>query len=192
MGFGLFGYNSDVPRSSSFGEKCIRKRAIHKGRAINFFVDEVRLPNGKTAVREYVDHPGAVTIIPFTDPKTVVLVRQYRYPVGKTTYELPAGKLDPREKPLACARRELREETGYTARRIRRILTFWPAPAFSNESMYIYRAEGLKSGLMNPDDDEFIDAVKIPFKKALDWVYSGRIKDAKTMIGLLACATKRP
>ncbi|PCI40721.1 MAG: ADP-ribose pyrophosphatase [Elusimicrobia bacterium] len=190
-GSGLFGYNPGVPRSKSFLEKCIRQRVIHKGRAINFHVDQVRLPDGKTAVREYVDHPGAVTIIPFVNAKTVVLVRQYRYAIGKITYELPAGKLSPREKPLVCARRELREETGYSARRMRRLLTFWPAPAFSNESMFIYRAEGLSPGALDPDDDEFIDAVKIPFYKALDWVASGRIKDAKTIIGLLACAVRR-
>lgn len=191
MGGWLFGYNSVVPRLVSFFEKCIRKRLIHKGRAINFFADTVRLPNGKTATREYVDHPGAVAIVPFLDSKTVVLVRQYRYPVGETTYEIPAGKLDPREKPLVCARRELREETGYSPGRIRRLLTFWPAPAFSNEAMFIYRAEKLKPGPINPDEDEFIDAVDFPLKKALDWIYAGRIKDAKTIIGLLACAGKR-
>lgn len=180
-----------MPRKDSFFEKCIRKRVIHKGRAINFNVDTVLLPNGKTATREFVDHPGAVCVVPFLDPKTVVLVRQYRYPIGKTTYEIPAGKLDPGEKPLRCVRRELREETGYTARVVRRLMTFWPAPAFSNESMYVYRAEGLKPGAVSPDDDEFVAAETVPFRQALDWVFSGRIRDAKTVIGLLACAGKR-
>jgi len=190
-GGGLFGYNAGVPRKDSFFEKSIRKRVIHKGRAINFNVDTVLLPNGKTATREFVDHPGAVCVVAFLDPKTIVLVRQYRYLVGETTYEIPAGKLDPGEKPLPCARRELREETGYTARVVRRLLTFWPAPAFSNESMYIYQAEGLKPGTESPDEDEFIAAMSVPFRQALDWVFSGRIRDAKTVIALLACADKR-
>jgi ADP-ribose pyrophosphatase len=191
VGFGLFGYNSSVPKRDPFFEKCIRKRAIHKGRAINFNVDTVRLPNGKSAVREYVDHPGAVCVVPFLNSKTVVLVRQYRYPVGETTLEIPAGKIDPGEKPLTCVRRELREETGYGARRIRRLMTFWPAPAFSNESMYVYRADGLKSGTVCLDEDEFVSAETVPFRRALDWVFSGRIRDAKTVIGLLACAGRR-
>lgn len=172
----------------NFVETVIRRRPVHKGRAINFYVDKVRLPDGKAATREYVDHPGAVAVVAFRDSQTVVLVRQYRYPVGETTWEIPAGKLDAHETPRACVIRELREETGYTARRVRRLLTFWPAPAFSNERLHVYRADGLASGPMSPDDDEFIEAKPVPFKTALAWIRSGKIRDAKTTIGLLACA----
>lgn len=172
----------------SFVESVVRRRLVHRGRAIDFYADEVRLPDGKKAFREYVGHPGAVAVVPFLDPETVVLVRQYRYPVGAVTWEIPAGKLDKGEPPLKCLRRELVEETGYTARRVRRLMTFWPAPAFSNESLHIFRADGLAAGRARPDDDEFIEARPVALKAALGWVRSGKIKDAKTVIGLLSCA----
>jgi ADP-ribose pyrophosphatase len=119
------------------------------------------------------------------------LVRQCRYPIGKITYELPAGKLDGKEAPLVCARRELREETGYTAGRLRTLSTFWPAPAFSNETLYIYVADRLRRGPVALDEDEFVEVVQIPFQKAMNWISSGKIKDAKTIIGLQACALKK-
>ena len=174
--------------AKSFVETVVRRRPVHRGKAIDFFVDEVRLPDGGRAVREYVGHPGAVAVVAFLDPKTIVLVRQYRYPVGRTTWEIPAGKLARREDPLACIRRELKEETGYTARRVKRLLTFWPAPAFSNERLHVYRADGLRPGSMSLDDDEFLEAVPVAFSTALAWTRSGKICDAKTVIGLMACA----
>ncbi|MFH1726131.1 MAG: NUDIX hydrolase [Elusimicrobiota bacterium] len=172
----------------SFTENRVRRKSFCPGKAVNFCVDHVRLPNGNRAVREYLDHPGAVAVVPFLDKDTVLLVRQYRYPVGQATYELPAGKLAADEPPGACLRRELREETGYTAGRFRRILSFWPTPAFSNELLHVYVADRLKPGVSSPDEDELIEAVRVPFRKALAWALSGRIKDSKTIIGLLACA----
>lgn len=171
----------------SFTETLVRRKPVYTGLAINFRVDEIRLPNGRRAYREYVDHPGAAAVVPVLGGD-VVLVRQYRHPVGETTYEIPAGKLSGSESPSRCIRRELEEETGYSAGRLRRLLAFWPAPAFSNESLHIYVADRLSSGVMRPDEDEFIEAVKIPLRKALDWIASGKIKDAKTIIGLLAYA----
>lgn len=184
-----FGYNPSVSRS--FIEDLIRKKPLYRGKAVSFCVDEVRLPNGRTATREYVDHPGAAAVVPFLDRDTVVLVRQYRYPVGAVTYEIPAGKLDAGERPLRCIRRELEEETGYAAGRFKRLLSFWPAPAFSNEVLHIYVAEDLRPGRFAPDEDEFLDSRPVPFDKALDWIRTGRIQDAKTIIGLQACALRR-
>lgn len=167
-------------------EKRLRLRPLYKGRAVGFNVDEVRLPDGGRAIREYLDHHGAVGVLPFLDKETVILVRQFRYPIGEVTLEIPAGKLDPRESHLACIKRELREETGYTARRIRHILDFWPTCAFSNELIRLYIADGLTPGRHAPDQDEFIEAVAVPYREALDMVYQRRIRDSKTMITLLA------
>lgn len=174
--------------SAKLVERFVRRRSAHGGRAVRFRVDEVRLPNGKSAIREYLAHPGAVAVVPFVDKHTILLVRQYRYPVGAVTLELPAGKLDAGEPPLACIRRELREETGCTTGRIRRLLTFWPAPAFSDEALHIFVADRLRRGPLSLDDDEFLEVVEVPFRKALRWVRAGIIKDSKTIIGLLACA----
>lgn len=189
MGSSGFGYNAGVSRR--LDEKCIRKKRVYRGRAVDFFVDEVRLPNGKSAQREYVGHPGASSIVPFLDKDTIILVRQCRYPVGKITYEIPAGKLDGIEPPLQCAKRELREETGFKAGRVSRLLTFWPAPAFSNEVLHIYVGDRLKTVGAALDEDEFLEVVQVGFQKALDWITSGKIKDAKTIISLQACALKR-
>lgn len=175
----------------SFAERFVcRARAYHGG-AVNFRVDRVRLPNGRTAPREYIDHPGAAAVVPVLGDK-VVLVRQYRYPVGKVTLEIPAGKLDARESPRACILRELEEETGYRAGRLRRSLRFWPAPAFSNETLHIFVADRLAPGTTRPDEDEFVEPLIVPLRQALGWIRSGKIKDAKTIIGLLAYSLDRP
>jgi len=173
-----------------FRERFLKSRLVWHGRAVDFRVDTVRLPNGRPATREYLDHRGAVAVVPFIG-SDVILVRQYRHPVGKTTCEIPAGKLDEGEKPLACIKRELKEETGFTSRRIARLIDFWPTPAFSNELIFIFIADRLVPGRMNPDEDEFIESVRVPFKKALRWALSGKIRDSKTVIALLACAALR-
>ena len=177
--------------SKTFVETLSRRRTVYQGKSVNFRADVIRLPNGKPAVREYMDHPGAVGVVPFLDKKTVVLVRQYRYPVGKTTLELPAGKLDAGETPLSCVRRELREETGLTARKVTPLIEYWPTPAFANEVLTLYVASGLTQGKLCPDDDEFLEVVPMGFQKALDLVRTGQIRDSKTVIGLLACAAWR-
>ncbi len=171
-------------------ERRVRRREIYHGKSVNFRVDLVRLPNGRPASREFLDHPGAVAVLPFLDPRTVVLVRQYRYPVGRVTYEIPAGKLARGEDRLACLRRELREETGFSARDIRPMLSYWPVPGFSNEVLHLYVARDLKPGPARPDDDEFIEAEAVPLETALRWVFSGKIRDSKTVIALLASKVK--
>lgn len=169
-------------------ETFVKSKVVHDGNAVTFRVDTVRLPNGKTATREFMDHPGAVGVVPLLPGGRVVMVRQYRHPVRKVTLELPAGKLDKGERPLPCVRRELAEETGYTARRITPLIRYWPTPAFANEVLHLYVAEGLKAGTMHADEDEFLECVTLPFRKAVDLVRRGEIQDSKTVVGLLACA----
>ena len=177
-----------MPRS--FLETRVRKREIYHGKSVHFRCDLVRLPDGATATREFLDHPGAVGVVPLLPGGRVVLVRQYRYPVGEHTYEVPAGKLARGEDPRACVRRELREETGYRARTIRPLLEYWPTPAFANELLRLYVARGLTPGRMDPDDDEFVEPLVLPVSRALRWVFSGKIRDSKTVISLLACRAK--
>jgi ADP-ribose pyrophosphatase len=166
-------------------EKFYKRSTVFTGRAVSFRVDEVILPNGKHATREYMDHPGAVAVIPFINKDTIVMVRQYRHPVGKVTLEVPAGKIDKGEKPLACVGRELEEETGYRAGKIIKLNSFWPTPAFANEVIHIYAATNLKPTKKNPDEDEFIDAVQVKFADALKMVKNGKVRDSKTVIAIL-------
>ena len=172
-------------------EKLVRKNQVYGGKSVNFYVDDIELPNGAQATREYLDHPGAVGVLPLLPDGRIVLVRQYRHPVGEVTLELPAGKLDAGEDPLACVRRELREETGYKASKITPLLDYWPTPAFANEVLHLYVAEDLVGGALQPDDDEFIEKVEMPLKEALDLARRGYIKDSKTLVGLLAYAVWR-
>lgn len=153
---------------------------------MSFFTDTVRLPNGKKAVRDYMGHPGAVTILPFLDRKRVLLLRQYRYPVAETIVEIPAGKIDAGERPLACARRELLEETGYWPKSIKKTLSFWPTPAFANEVMHVYTAWDLEFKGAGTDEDEFLEPFPVEFAKAVRWVKEGKIRDAKSIATLLA------
>ncbi|MHB9154380.1 MAG: NUDIX domain-containing protein [Endomicrobiales bacterium] len=166
-------------------ERLYKRHRVFAGRAVNFSADEIILPDGRKATREYMDHPGAVAVLPFIDEKNIVLVKQYRFPVREATYELPAGKLDRGENPLACVRRELLEETGYRAGTVKKMLSFWPTPAFSNEVIYIFSATSLTVSVKSPDEDEFIETRTVPFRQALEWVRKGRIRDSKTVIGLL-------
>jgi ADP-ribose pyrophosphatase len=170
-------------------EKAIRRKRIYRGEAVNFWVDTVRLPDGGTSVREYLGHPGAVAVIAVKeegrDPK-LLFVRQYRYPIKQVTLEIPAGKLSKGERPLSCARRELEEETGFRAGRVKYLLSYWPTTAFSDEIIHIYVARGLRPGSFNPDADEFIEPVVLPLSRALEMIRRGRIRDSKTLIALLA------
>lgn len=176
-------------------ERPLRRRRVHKGRAVDFWVDTVRLPGGGEATREYLGHPGAVAVIAVENPRErdpeVLFVRQYRYPVKAVTLELPAGKIDPGESPRSCVNRELEEETGFRARRVRRLLSYWPTPAFANEVIHIYEAAGLTPGTFSPDADENIRPARLRLSRALAWIDRGRIQDSKTLVGLLAYARAR-
>jgi ADP-ribose pyrophosphatase len=179
----------------AFFEKLVRRRYAFRGRAVRMRVDTVRLPSGGEATREYMDHPGAVAVVPVldgpaSDPR-ILLVRQYRHPVGETTLELPAGKLDPGENPLACVKRELEEETGYKARRFQRLWSFWPTPAFANEVIHLYAARDLRRGRFRPDEDEFLEPAAFRLSQVLKKIERGLIKDSKTLVGLFAFLRRR-
>jgi ADP-ribose pyrophosphatase len=180
--------------NSNLRERGLRRKRVYHGKAVDFWVDTVRLPSGVTATREYMGHPGAVAVVAVAggrkrDPD-LLFVRQYRYPVREVTLELPAGKLDPRESPRACVNRELEEETGFRAARVRKLLSFWPTPAFADEMITVYEARGLTPGTFSPDADEFIEPVRISLSRALDLARRGHIKDSKTLIGLFAFEKK--
>ncbi|MEW5762317.1 MAG: NUDIX hydrolase [Bacillota bacterium] len=169
-------------------EKRVGSRYVFRGKILNVRVDTVILPDGREGTREVVEYAGAVTILPLTEAGEVVLVRQYRYPVGRTLLEIPAGKVEAGEDPLACARRELREETGYEAERWEKLLTFYSTPGFTSEKMHLYLATELKAGPQMPDGDEFVEVVQVPFREALAMVRNGTICDAKSVVGLLFAA----
>ena len=145
--------------------------------------DTVRLPDGKTTSREYIRHPGAVVVLPLFDDGTVLLERQFRYPLNQVFIEFPAGKIDLHEDPLNCAKRELQEETGYTASEWKFVCTIHNAIAYSDEHLDIYLARGLKSGESKLDDGEFLETFRASVEEMLAWVREGKITDVKTVIG---------
>jgi ADP-ribose pyrophosphatase len=167
-------------------ETRLSSKPVFSGRMINVRVDTVLLPDGKQASREVVDHPGAVVVLPLTENQEVIMVRQFRYPVGEILWELPAGKRDGDEEPLNCARRELEEETGYQAREWRELFAFYTTPGFTNELLHLILARGLKVGDAHPDSEEFIEVIAIPLSDARRMIRRGEIRDAKTIIGILA------
>lgn len=177
-------------------ETPIKKKTVMKGVAVDFRVDKVKLANDVITVREYMHHPGAVAVIAFSPEKKdisriklsdrIILVSQYRYPVGRITYEIPAGKLSGNENITACVKRELEEETGYTAGKIKRLLSFWPTPAFSDEIIHLFAAWRTSTGVPYPDKDEMICSREVSLGKVIKWIKSGRIKDAKTIIAILS------
>jgi len=175
-------YNKFMVHYKKLEEKKISSKQIWRG-ILGFNYDTVRLINGKTATREYIVHPGASAVLAVKDGK-VVMVQQYRYPVQKVLWEIPAGKIEKGQTPLSCAKVELEQETGYKAGRIKKMLSFHPAPAFSDEELHIFYAGDLKKGKLNRDKDEFLNVKEFPLKEILKMIHSGKIKDAKTLIAL--------
>ncbi len=166
-------------------EELVESHIIYRGRVVTLRIDTVRLPSGRTARREIVEHRGAVAIVPLLNNDTVLLVRQYRQAVGETLLEIPAGTLEPDEPPDQCARRELEEETGYTARQLRKLFSQYLAPGYSQEVLHVYLAEDLAPTAQQLDEDELVELVPTPLQEVETMILEGRIKDSKTIAGLL-------
>lgn len=168
-----------------FEEVTVKTESIYKGRIISLQVDTVTLPNGETATREIVKHPGAVAVIPLIEDKMIV-VEQYRKPLEKSQVEIPAGKLDAGEEPLKAALRELEEETGYRSDHVKLVSSFYTSPGFADEIIHLYIAEDLVKGNANPDEDEFLECEAITLEQAQQYMREGRISDAKTIMAVYA------
>jgi len=166
-------------------EELVESHIIYRGRVVTLRIDTVRLPSGRTARREIVEHRGAVAIVPLLNNDTVLLIRQYRQAVGETLLEIPAGTLEPDEPPDQCARRELEEETGYTARQLRKLFSQYLAPGYSQEVLHVYLAEDLAPTAQQLDEDELVELVPTPLQEVETMILEGRIKDSKTIAGLL-------
>jgi len=172
-------------RKKVVGERIKASRTVYRGRLVNLRLDEVKVRNGTTALREVVEHPGAAVILPLLGPKKLILVRQYRGAVGEALLELPAGTLRPGERAIDCALRELEEETGYRAGQIRRAFSCYLAPGYSNELVHVFIARKLSVGKAFPEQDEILSRVSMSLGQALRMMRRNKIRDAKTIAAIL-------
>lgn len=166
-------------------EPTVSSEEIFKGKIINLQVDTIELPDGRKATREIVRHPGAAAVIAIYEGKLIV-VEQYRKPLGKTQIEIPAGKLDPNEEPHVAAVRELEEETGYVAQSITLLHKFYTSPGFADELLYVYFTDELTVGKQSLDEDEDVIVKLITIEEAEQYIASGDISDAKTLLAVYA------
>jgi ADP-ribose pyrophosphatase len=165
-------------------EKCKASSRIFDGHVLNLRLDQVILEDGTKSTREVVEHPGAVAIVPILNNDHILLVRQYRYAIGRDLLEIPAGTLKIAEDPQTAAIRELEEETGYKSERMKKIIEIYMAPGYTTEKIYVYLATNLQKSKTRLDEDERIEVDPVPFADALRKVRSGEICDAKTVCGL--------
>jgi ADP-ribose pyrophosphatase len=190
---------SDPPAGSGKSEEStvtpgrISSKRVYTGRIVSLDVDKVQFPNGTSGELEMIRHPGASAVVPFLDDPSsedprVVLIRQYRYAAEGFVYEIPAGRLDSGEEPEACAHRELREETGYTARTLLPMTSFYTTPGFTDERIHLFAAVGLSEGDSQLESDEILDLHTVALSKAMEMIAAGEIQDGKTMIGLMFAA----
>jgi ADP-ribose pyrophosphatase len=175
-----------------FEEKEKTSELIFDGKVLHLYRDEIYLPDGREAVREYCRHIGAVCVVPLTDEGEVICVRQYRYPLADAILEIPAGKLDFKtEDPESAAVRELREETGATCRSIRYLGKYFSSPAILDECIHMFVAEGLSFGDTDFDEDEFIEVVRIPLGELAEMISRGEIIDGKTQAAVMRVAYEK-
>lgn len=172
-------------KADDFTETGISSETVFDGKLLHVHRDTVRLPDGAQATREYIRHPGAAMIIAQPDADTIILERQFRYPLARHFIELPAGKIDAGEDALVTARRELREECGYAAAEWRHLATLHPCIAYTDERVELFLARGLTHVGNALDDGEFLEVLVVPLTQALSWVRDGRITEAKAVTGLL-------
>jgi len=171
-------------KTTDLSETKIKSETIFQGKLLHVTRDEVRLPNGKTSIREGILHPGAVVIIPFLDKQTLIMEKQFRYYPNQVFYELPAGKTDQGEDFLTTGKRELREETGYVAAHWTFLSHLYPAIGYADEKMAIFAAQDLTMKGIDQDEDEFLEIIEVRLEQAMEMLRRGEITDAKTMVGL--------
>lgn len=165
--------------------KVVNSELIFKGRVMEVKRDQVIEPSGIKAMREWVLHPGSVVVLPVFPDGRILLIRQYRYAAAQEMWELVAGHKEPDEDFETGAHRELEEEAGYTAKKMKKLLEFYPSPGFLSEKMVVFLAQGLTAGKSNPEEDEKIDQKIVALAQAEDWIRTGKIRDGKTVSGIL-------
>lgn len=168
--------------------QLLRKEKLYHGKIVNLVVDHVKYNSGNEAAREIIEHPGGSVVLAVFDNNDILLVKQYRYPIGGDVVELPAGKLDANEDPQRCAERELREETGYTAHRWRKLTTIMTTPGFCNEQLHIYMAQELSlspHGQALEEGEQTIKLLRVPLNEAVAMIERGEIADGKSIVGIL-------
>ena len=167
-------------------ETTLASKEIYNGFVLHVMEDTVQVPSGRTASRELIRHIGAVCVVPVTDDNKVIVERQFRYPINLVITEIPAGKLDSSDEDrLEAAKRELREETGYTADDWKDIGIYYPAAAYSDEKITMYMARGLHKGAQDLDEDEFLNILEVPIEDLVDDIVNGVITDGKTQVAIL-------
>jgi len=172
----------------NLNETTVARNVVYRGRIVTLRCDDALLPNGKPCLREVVDHPGGVCVVAVTNENELLLVRQFRYPYGEVLLELPAGKLEHGEDPLLAGQRELLEETGAVARSYEDLGIFYPTPGYCGEKIYMYLARELRFEAPRPDEDEFLQCVRVPLEEAVRMVMDGELRDGKTQAGVLKVA----
>ena len=168
-----------------FTEEMVSQETVYEGVIVNVRRDKARLMDGRITNREVVEHPGGVAVFAMDDQGRVALVRQYRYPMGEETLELPAGKLEPGEDPRDSGLRELAEETGLVPGTFEDMGCLYSSPGILAERIYLYFAKDLTQGPTHPDDGEFVETVWLPYQDLVDKARRGEIKDGKTLVGIL-------
>ena len=164
--------------------KVISKAILYEGRVFKLLRENVTLPNGVTVDLDIIHHPGAAAMVPVSDNNSFILIKQYRHAIGDYIWEIPAGTLDPQETPLECAKRELIEETGFSARSWQKLGEITPVPGYSNERIHVFLAADLVPAEQELDKDEVLDVHEVPLDKAIKLIHEGAIQDSKTISGI--------
>ncbi len=168
-----------------FTEKPLKQDYLYRGKIVNLRVDNAELPDGTTALREVIEHPGGVCVAALTEKEELLFVEQFRYPYMETVLELPAGKLEYGEDPFEAGKRELLEETGAAAENYRDLGKLYPTPGYCGEIIHMYLAENLTFSEQHLDEDEFLEVRRIPLEEAFQMVMRNEIRDSKTQVGIL-------